>query len=93
MSNVLPTFGCYRAFPQTTRRFVKGEPVVEYKGTLLPVEEARVGFVFILVQNLCNGKVINHCAVGKAREWRRCDVYVLQRAGVWEIETSKILVS
>jgi len=25
----------------TTRRFVKGEPVVEYKGTLLPVEEAR----------------------------------------------------
>ena len=73
------SFCCYTVFPQTTRRFVKGEPVVEYKGTLLSYGEARVGSRLL---NYCKGpvvvsKVINYCLTGKAGERRRCHLHVL----------------
>ena len=38
--------------PQTTRRFEEGEPVVEYKGTLLSHKDAKVSFGETFVQDL-----------------------------------------
>ena len=40
-------FSTAAAPPQTTRRFMRGEYVVEYKGTLLSYSEASVSLLFI----------------------------------------------